>query len=108
MAWLPMNSLPMKRCCLQELCDLEPFLERSIDGIPPCKTCFFPTYPQINNINVSDYKPMDMSQQWFFFHGDSTLRQYWGEFYSLVHKTQVRMFMCSKALTRQLRECNKI
>ncbi len=74
---------------LQELCDLEPFLERSVDGLPPCKTCFFPTYPQINSINVSEYKPMDMSNQWFFFHGDSTLRQYWGEFYSLVHKTQV-------------------
>ena len=94
LAWLPGGSLPPSHeahCRLQELCDLEPFLERSVDGLPPCKTCFFPTYPHINNINVSDYKPMDMSHQWFFFHGDSTLRQYWGEFFSFIHKTQVRV-----------------
>ena len=34
---------------------------------------------------------MDMSHLWFYFHGDSTLRQLWGEFYSIIHKTQARM-----------------
>ena len=90
--WLSGTSLTVKCVCLQslqELCDLEPFIERSIDGLPPCKTCFFPTYPDIDKINVSHYKPLDLSHEWIYFHGDSTLRQVYGEFYSIVHKTQV-------------------
>lgn len=46
-------------------------------------------YPRINGINISAYNPMDFSKQWIYFHGDSTLRQVYGEFYSVVHKTQV-------------------
>lgn len=74
---------------VQELCNLEPFIEENLNGITPCKTCFFPAYPRINDIKLDAYKPMDFSNQWVYFHGDSTLRQVYGEFYSIIHKTQV-------------------
>ena len=74
---------------MQELCDLQPFIEQSLDGTEPCKTCFFPAYPGINSLNLDAYKPMDFTEQWIYFHGDSTLRQVYGEFYGIIHKTQV-------------------
>ena len=77
---------------MQELCDLQPFIEQSLDGIEPCKTCFFPSYPGIDSINLDAYKPMDFTEQWIYFHGDSTLRQVYGEFYGIIHKTQVALF----------------
>ena len=77
---------------MQELCDLQPFIEQSLDGIAPCKTCFFPSYPGINSIDLDAYKPMDFTEQWIYFHGDSTLRQVYGEFYGIIHKTQVALF----------------
>lgn len=88
---------------MQELCDLQPFIEQSLDGIEPCKTCFFPSYPGINSINLDAYKPMDFTEQWIYFHGDSTLRQVYGEFYGIIHKTQVALFQRSKS---RLRVCS--
>lgn len=74
---------------LQELCDLSPFLEQNPEGTLLCKTCFYPTYPSLSDFDLAAYKPMDFSKQWIYFHGDSTLRQVYGEFYGIIHKTQV-------------------
>ena len=54
-----------------------------------CQTCFFPTYPYVDAIDLSAYKPMDFSKQWVYFLGDVTVRQMYGEFTATVHRSQV-------------------
>lgn len=77
----------------QPMCDMSPFTEQTPEGVPPCKTCFFPTYPVIESLDLSKYKPVDFTNQWIYFAGDSTLRQVYGEFYGIIHRTQVRTLM---------------
>lgn len=55
----------------------------------PCPTCFFPTYPGIDRINVDAYPQADFSNQWVYFLGDVTVRQMYGEFAAWVHRAQV-------------------
>lgn len=74
----------------QSLCDMSPFTEQTPEGVAPCKTCFFPTYPDIQSLDLTKYKPVDFTNQWIYFAGDSTLRQVYGEFYGIIHRTQVR------------------
>ncbi len=74
----------------QPLCDMSPFTEQAPEGVAPCKTCFFPTYPDIQSLDLTKYKPVDFTNQWIYFAGDSTLRQVYGEFYGIIHRTQVR------------------
>ena len=54
-----------------------------------CPTCFFPTYPYIDAIDLAAYKPTDFSNQWVYFLGDVTVRQMYGEFAATVHRSQV-------------------
>lgn len=55
----------------------------------PCPTCFFPTYPGIDQIDVDAYPQADFSNQWVYFLGDVTVRQMYGEFAAWVHRAQV-------------------
>ncbi len=73
----------------EPLCDLSPFIEQTPEGVAPCKTCFFPTYPGINSLDLAKYPAQDFTNQWIYFSGDSTLRQVYGEFYGIIHRTQV-------------------
>ena len=54
-----------------------------------CRTCFFPTYPYVDAIDLAAYKPTDFSNQWVYFLGDVTVRQMYGEFAATMHRSQV-------------------
>ena len=54
-----------------------------------CQTCFFPTYPYVDAIDLAAYTPTDFSNQWVYFLGDVTVRQMYGEFAATVHRSQV-------------------
>lgn len=73
----------------EPLCDLSPFTEQTPEGVEPCKSCFFPTYPGLNSFELAKYPAQDFDNQWIYFSGDSTLRQVYGEFYGIIHRTQV-------------------
>lgn len=84
---------------LQDLCDLDPFIERSINGMAPswrnfCMMQNLASSPCIPGKMKSTSQPVatspwKFSQQWIYFHRNSTMRQIYGEFYSTVHETQV-------------------
>lgn len=69
---------------------MSPFLEHVPEGVTPCKTCFFPTYPHVESLDLATYRPNDFTNKWIYFSGDSTLRQVYGEFYGIIHRTQVQ------------------
>ncbi len=76
---------------------MSPFIEQTPEGVAPCKTCFFPTFPGINSLDLAKYPAQDFTNQWIYFSGDSTLRQVYGEFYGIIHRTQVcacRLLLC--------------
>lgn len=73
----------------QALCDISPYIEQTPEGIAPCKTCFFPRYPGINSLDLTNYPAHDFKDQWIYFSGDSTMRQVYGEIYGIVHRTKV-------------------
>ena len=74
---------------MQEICDLQPFIEHSLKGLEPCKTCLFPSFPGISSINLDAYKPIDFTDQWIYFHGDSTLRQVYGKIRGILDEKEV-------------------
>jgi hypothetical protein len=69
-------------------------------SVEPCPTCFFPTYPGIEAINLAAYKLMDLSNKWVYFSGDVTVRQMYGEFAAIVHRAQVRRLILAKIWLR--------
>ena len=74
---------------MQELCDLQSFIEHNLKGVEPCRTCFFPSFPGINSINLDAHKSMDFTGKWIYFHGDSTLRQVYGEVRGIIEEKEV-------------------
>lgn len=68
---------------------MSPFIEHTPEGVAPCKTCFFPTYPHVADLDLAKYPKADFTDKWIYFAGDSTLRQFFGEFYGIIHRTQV-------------------
>lgn len=94
MCWTSILGLPLLFCTTrvtaeQPLCDMSPYREQAPEGVAPCKTCFFPTYPGINSLDLTNHQAQDFTNQWIYFSGDSTLRQVYGEFYGIIHQTQV-------------------
>lgn len=85
----------------EPLCDMSPFIEQTPEGVAPCKTCFFPTYPGINSLELAKYPAQDFTNQWIYFSGDSTLRQVYGEFYGIIHRTQAPGYADLKHHSRQ-------
>ena len=76
----------------------KPFIEHNLKGVKPCKTCFFPSFPGINSINLDAYKPMDFTGEWIYFHGDSTLRQVYGEVRGIIDEKEVVLFLSKNGL----------
>lgn len=66
-----------------------PVLQAINGSAERCRTCFFPTYPYVDAIDLSAYKSTDFSNQWVYFLGDVTVRQMYGEFAAIVHRSQV-------------------
>ena len=67
-------------------CNKEDFLAHIAEGSSSCRSCYFPS--QSGNVPPSS-SPLDLSNKWVYFAGDSTLRQFYGEFYGIIHRTQV-------------------
>lgn len=70
-------------------CDLDA-LHLAYGQPTSCKTCFIPRVGHNNSLNPADYPKVDLSDNWLYFAGDSTLRQLYGEFYGIIHRSQVR------------------
>ncbi|CAK0784612.1 hypothetical protein CVIRNUC_007816 [Coccomyxa viridis] len=74
-----------------DTCVIDPFVPyQAINGSAErCRTCFFPTYPYVDAIDLAAYKPTDFSNQWVYFLGDVTVRQMYGEFAATMHRSQL-------------------
>ena len=67
-------------------CNMTFFLEHIGKGVSNCPTCYFPI---ANSLSPADYEPLDFSNKWVYFAGDSTLRQFYGEFVGVLLQKQV-------------------
>ena len=77
------------RAAAATTCDLDA-LTLAYGQPTSCKTCFVPRVGHNNTLKPADYPKVDLSDNWLYFAGDSTLRQLYGEFYGIIHRSTVR------------------
>jgi hypothetical protein len=67
-------------------CNMSVFLAHVGKGVSSCKSCYFPI---ADSLTPSEYEPLDFTNKWVYFAGDSTLRQFYGEFVGVLLQKQV-------------------
>ena len=79
--------------CAAQRCDLTTFQGNA--SSPPkaaaaaCRTCVFPVYQRVKGMDASQVLGLDLTDQWVYFYGDSTMRQLHAEFMAYMDSSQV-------------------